>query len=388
MMASLRRTIVLIAMATAALTTSAVGQNVLTSATAGPSRCYPAVRLDELPTDAPEAQGFDRIALCALLEKVATGPENIHSVLVLRRGRLVAELYREGLDATIYSLWRTSRAFGPSDRHDMRSVSKSIVSLLYGILLAEGKVPAVTTPVASLYPEFPELDTSRRRAIRVEHLLSMSTGLDWDEPSPIHRPQRDDQFSLIWRSSFYQCVFAHDVVARPGIDFVYSGGATSVLAEIMTRATKSSLSDLVQVKLFKPLNITDWEWSENLRGVPIAFGGLRLRPRDLMKVGALVLAGGVWNGQQVVSTSWITQSMQPRVDTGAGGYGYQWWTDTLVLNGRSHAVATALGNGGQTLVLIPSLELAVVTTAGIYNDPRVFPIVRGVAEQIAGAIVD
>lgn len=101
-----------------------------------------------------------------------------------------------------------------------------------------------------------------------------------------------------------------------------------------------------------------------------------------------MLAGGVWNGQQVVPASWITQSLQPHVDTGAGGYGYQWWTDTLVLNGKSHPVATALGNGGQTLVLIPSLELAVVTTAGIYNDPRVFPIVRGVTEQIAGAIVD
>jgi len=346
----------------------------------------PASRDDGLPIGPPQEAGFDAPALCALLARVAGGEGNLHSLLVLRRGRLVAELYRSGPDAGIYSLWRSNTAFGPDVQHDMRSVSKSVVGLTYGILMAKGAAPALATPVVSLFPDHAALDTPARRAIRVEHLLSMSSGLDWDEPSPIHRPKRDDQFPLAWKSSAYPFVFGHEAVAAPGRRFVYSGGATAVLAEVMTRAAGADLRTLVRRELFEPLGITDWEWKSNLRGVPIAFGGLRLRPRDLMKIGAMMLDGGVWQGRQIVPKSWIAQSTAPQIDTGAGGYGYQWWTDKMAWNGKSIPVAIALGNGGQTLTLVRDLDLAIVTTAGEYNDPRVFPVMRDIAQAIVDTV--
>lgn len=346
----------------------------------------PSARDETLPVGDPQQLGIDAPALCALLKDIDEGRDNIHSLLILRNGKLVAELYRSGLDATIYSLWRRRTAFGPTVRHDMRSISKSVVSLTYGILLAKGKVPVLSTPVVSLYPERPDLDTPERRAIRVEHLLSMSAGLDWDEPTPIHKPKRDDQQPLLWTWSAYDCVFGRDVVAEPGSRFVYSGGDTTVLADIMVRATKTDLRTLVRTELFEPLGITDWEWTGNIYGEPVAFAGLRLRPRDLMAIGAMMLADGSWQGRQIVPKSWIAQSTRSHIDTGAGGYGYQFWTSQVSWGGRQVAIATALGNGGQTLVLVPDLALAIVTTAGDYNDPRIFPVITNIAQRITETI--
>jgi CubicO group peptidase (beta-lactamase class C family) len=367
--------------------TGAVAQSASAAAEIGRAACFaPTLQNDDLAPSRPAAQGFDETALCALLNEIDKGTDNIHSVLVLRRGQLVAELYRPGLDATVYSVWRTHTAFGPMTRHDMRSISKSIVGLLYGILLAQGKVPAPATPVVSLYPEYPKLDTPQRRAIHVEHLLSMSAGLDWDEPTPIHKPNGDDQLPLFWTWSAYNCVFNRDVVAAPGSRFVYSGGDTTVLADIMVRATGAPLRDLVEAQLFQPLGITDWEWTGNIYGEPVAFAGLRLRPRDLMKIGAMMLSGGTWKSRQIVPKTWITQSISTHIDTGAGGYGYQWWTSKLTWKGKALAVATALGNGGQTLVLVRDLELAIVTTAGDYGRPNIFTALSTVAQRIAATV--
>ena len=351
------------------------------AATAQGPDCFRPHRVqDGLAAGDPAMLGFDARALCALLREIDGSGVNLHSLLVLRHGRLVAELYRTGLDAGIYSLWRSSTAFGPDALHDMRSVSKSVLGLTYGILMAKG--PAVATPAATLFPEYAELATPERRAIQIEHLLTMSSGLDWDEPSPIHRPSRDDQFPLAWKSSAYPFVFGRDMVASPGSRFVYSGGSTSVLAEIMTRSAGDDLRSIVRKELFEPLGIADWEWSANLRGAPIAFGGLRLKPRDLMKIGATMLAGGVWQGRQIVPKSWIARSTRALIDTGDGGYGYQWWTSAFARNGKRLAAATALGNGGQTLTLIPDLDLAVVTTAGEYNSPAIFPVMRNIVQKI------
>lgn len=367
--------------------TGAAAQSASPAGEVGRAPCFaPTPQNDDLLVSGPAAQGFDVTALCALLNEIEKGTDNIHSVLVLRRGQLVAELYRPGLDASIYSVWRTHTAFGPMTRHDMRSISKSVVGLLYGILLAQGKVPTLATPVVSLYREYPELDTPQRRAIRVEHLLSMSAGLDWDEPTPVHKPNRDDQLPLFWTWSAYKCVFNRDVVAAPGARFVYSGGDTTVLADIMVRATKVPLRDLVATQLFRPLGITDWEWTGNIYGAPVAFAGLRLRPRDLMKIGAMMLSGGTWKSREIVPKTWIAQTINAHVNTGAGGYGYQFWTSKFVWKGKTLAVATALGNGGQTLVLVPDLELAIVTTAGDYGQPNIFPVLSTVAQRIAATV--
>lgn len=332
----------------------------------------PAPVTDDLAIETSSALGIDAKALHSVLDEVQGGTANIHSVLVLRHGKLAAELYRTGFDRSLYSLWASRRQFAQADLHDMRSVSKSIVGLLYGILLDRGEVPGLDISVSSLYPEYPALNDAARGAICIRHLLTMTAGLEWTEPSPVRRAMWTDEIELVLRPCAYSYVFQRDMVAPPGTLFTYSGGLTAVLAEIMERSTKRSLRQIAEEHLFVPLGITDWEWVGDIYGKPLAPIGLRLRPRDLMKLGAMMLAGGQWQGRQIVPADWIARSTAPSIATApVGGYGFQWWSITTRWKDRDLSVTTAIGNGGQRLFLVPDLDLAVVTTAGGYGDPAI-----------------
>lgn len=350
--------------------------------------CFlPAVLNDGLRTAASSDVGFDSRALCAVLEAARGAADNVHSILVLRRGKLVAELYRSGTDRTIYALWASRVNFNAADQHDMRSISKSIVGLLYGILLQRGEVPPIDTPVASLYPEYPELANSSRRSIQIQHLLTMSSGLEWNEPSPVRRLATTDETGLFIRRCAYYYVFSRDIVASPGERFTYSGGATTVLAEIMERATKRSLQELAAAELFMPLGITEWQWTRNLRDAPMAAAGLRLKPRDLMKIGAMVLANGVWHGRSIVPATWVSQSTKPSIAADPiGAYGYQWWLLSARWSGKNQTVAAAIGNGWQRLFLVPERDLAVVMTAGDYGHPAISEPLFRILEHILAAL--
>jgi len=336
--------------------------------------------------DAPPV-GLDENALSSILSRVRAGTDNIHSVLVARQGKLVAELYHPGQDRSLYSLWATRTTFTAADCHDMRSISKSVVSLLYGILLSRGEVPDIETPVVSLYPEYPELNDPARRAIRIRHLLTMSSGLEWNEPSPIHPSTEDDQIGLFLRSTAFHYVFARDILTPPGDRFVYSGGNTAILAEIMTRAKNKSLRQIARTELFEPLSITNWEWIASIRGVPIAYAGLRLSPRDLIKIGELVLNRGKWQERQIVPESWIAQSTTPHIRAGDDdAYGFQWWTSTVEWGNQKLPVTEAIGRGGQTLSIVPDLDLVIVTTAGNYNSPAIFKTLRKLIQEIVATV--
>jgi CubicO group peptidase (beta-lactamase class C family) len=146
----------------------------------------------------------------------------------------------------------------------------------------------------------------------------------------------------------------------------------AVLADVLLRITHAALKELVRKSLFEPLGIPDWEWISNLHGRPMAFAGLRMRPRDMAKPGRLVLDHGKWRGRQVVPAEWIDASLQPRLDTGIAdfSYGYLWWLGPVDWPGRKLRWAAAFGNGGQRIFLVPELDLTVVTTAGAYGDPQ------------------
>ncbi len=343
---------------------------------------------DGLGIGAAGAVGMDTDALWGALRGVRDGGVNIHSVLVMRHGALVAELYRAGSDRSLYSLWSWTKLFQPTDLHDMRSVSKSVTSLLYGILLARGEVPDLDASVPALYPDYAELNDPSRQAIRVRHLLTMTAGLDWTEPSPVRRASSTDESGLVFHQCAFHYVFKRDVVAIPGTQFLYSGGLTAVLAEIMERSTKRSFRDLARDELFAPLGIDNWDWVENLHGTPMAAAGLRLEPRGLMKIGAMMLAGGEWQGRRIVPASWIAEATTPHMDTPpVGGYGYYWWSTAAQWNGAPLAVTAAWGNGGQRLFLVPDLDLAMVITAGDYGDPTINAPLAALLDEIVGSVV-
>jgi CubicO group peptidase (beta-lactamase class C family) len=165
-------------------------------------------------------------------------------------------------------------------------------------------------------------------------------------------------------------VLERPVVASPGTRFTYNGGATALLGELVARRTGVSLAQFARETLFAPLGINDVEWRSDSKGKTHSWSGLRLRPRDLAKIGRLMLDDGRWGDRQVVPADWVRESLRGRVSADAGTtYGYQWWSGKLRWRGGVLPWNAGLGNGGQRLYLVPSLDLVVVVTAGRYNEP-------------------
>jgi CubicO group peptidase (beta-lactamase class C family) len=158
------------------------------------------------------------------------------------------------------------------------------------------------------------------------------------------------------------------VVSAAGRSWNYSSGSTELLGAVLKKATGEPLDELARNVLFGPLGITDIEWHKDARGNPIASGGLRLRPRDLAKIGQLVLQRGAWNGAHIVSASWVDAATTPQInDPPSISYGYQFWLDRSNVGNREIAWAVGIGLGGQRLYIAPALDLVVVVNAGLYK---------------------
>ena len=147
------------------------------------------------------------------------------------------------------------------------------------------------------------------------------------------------------------------------------------------------LDEFAREVLFEPLGITRVEWNR-YKGDTDAGGGLRLRPRDMVKIGQLVLAGGRWNDRQVVSKAWIEASTAPKIKHTEGSYGYLWWLGRSRLNDREVQVIGAFGRGGQYIRIVPELDLVVAVTAGYYQDysKQAFQTQYGVFKDVLQAI--
>lgn len=344
----------------------------------------PASRLGDWPTAAPAAEGFDDRSLGQAADALLDGPFNVHALLVERHGRLVAEYYQGGRDRSVYGLVSWRQSFGPMQLHDVRSVGKSVTSLLYGIALGDGRVPDPSARVLASYPALDRVASGAARAIRVQQLLDMSSGLAWREGEPGH----DDELRLFWKRDIPAYVFGHRMVHAPGSTFNYNGGGTAVLADLIARGVGMPLDAYARERLFRPMGISSWTWVHDVHGRPMAFNGLRLRPRDLLKIGRLVLDHGQWHGRQLVPAAWIERSLQPKLATGVSDfrYGAQWWAGTARWRGQDIAWHAAFGNGGQRLFVVPRLDLAIVTTAGAYDEMptaiAVNRLVQGVVSSI------
>jgi CubicO group peptidase (beta-lactamase class C family) len=165
----------------------------------------------------------------------------------------------------------------------------------------------------------------------------------------------------------YRLILAQPVTATPGTVFRYNNGSVELIGAIIERAARRPLDEFAREALFEPLGVADSEWGRMANGDPGASWGLRLRPRDFAKIGQLVLGHGQWLGRQIVSATWIKDMTAPQVTRREGAYGYYWWLDTTTIDGRQIDLVEALGWGGQNLYVIPSLDLIVAVTAGMYD---------------------
>jgi CubicO group peptidase (beta-lactamase class C family) len=342
----------------------------LCSAAAAQDRCGAASLADGWPIATPAEAGFDPERLCGLDKFIAQWKEaNIHAVVVARSGKLVMERYYTGADER----WGTplgTVAYAPDVKHDLRSISKSATSLLVGIAVAEGKFPDLDSPVIDQFPQYASLRNADNARITFRHLLTMTSGLAWDESIPYSNPANSER-RMISATDPVRYVFEQPVIAPPGSIYNYNGGNTTLLGAVLAKVTGKRLDDYAKDKLFGPLGITDFEWvNMPASGQPAAASGLRLRPRDAAKLGQLMVADGVWNDTQVLPVGWTGRSMKPRINgDGLYYYGYQWWLGRTMRNDKSLHWAAGVGYGGQRLYVVPDLDLVVVINAGHYGGP-------------------
>jgi CubicO group peptidase (beta-lactamase class C family) len=319
------------------------------------------------PTGSPEEAGLDAALLCSLNELLDKSPEmNVHAVVVVRDGKLVYESYRAGVDENWGSkLGVTSHT--PKMLHDVRSISKSVVSLLFGIALDRKLIASIDDPVFTYFPECAALRTPEKDRIHLRHLLTMTSGLAWDERRAYSDPE-NSEVMMIRSAEPYRFVLEQLVWHEPGEKWNYSGGSTQLLAGVLQRTTGKLLADFAKEALFEPLGITQFEWlNMPANGAVAAASGLHLRPRDMAKIGELVLDKGIWNGRRIVSETWIQESTQARTEVYPNRYGYQWWVGKSNVGKRVISWIAGWGNGGQRIYIVPAYDLVVVITAGLYD---------------------
>ncbi|MEJ2185597.1 MAG: serine hydrolase [Gemmatimonadota bacterium] len=324
----------------------------------------PSAAPDGWPVATPEEAGLDRGALEALVNAIAAGEAGlIHSIVVVRHGRLVVDEYFHG--------------YGPADLHRLASTTKSVASLLVGAAIDRSLIPG---PDVALERYFPELADSLAPAWKEEtlgDLLSMSMGLDWtaDQAENVHGTGED----------FFRQVLRRPVRDRPGTRWDYVNANVDLLAGVIFRATGKHAEAFAADVLFKPLGISAWNWDYGkVDGYELMDGSLQLRPRDMARIGVLVADSGRWQGSQVVSSSWVEESTRPRFTTGQplGGYGYLWWLGEMPSGHGAEPMIVANGWGSQFILVFPRLDMVVVTTGGNEDNGRHLDIGPVLADRL------
>jgi CubicO group peptidase (beta-lactamase class C family) len=328
---------------------------------------------------------------------------NQHGVIVIRGRRVVLERYFAGEENN----WGKVSTVGFTARtlHNLYSVTKSIVALVYGAALGEGKVPPPEAPLYAQFPEYADLVAAdpRRAERTIAHALSMTLGLKWDEIGLPYDDARNDEIGMEMAKDRYRFILDRPVVGTPGKRWLYSGGATALLGRLIAKGTGQRLPDYARQALFEPLGIDETEWiSSNDTwvaerhgpgdGEPAAASGLRMTPRDLARIGQLVIDRGAVDGRQIVPAAWLEQCFTPRVAADENRrYGYQWYMGDVEFRTRSgvqleHWVG-AFGNGGQRLFVFPELELIVVTTFNNLTPDQWMPPVRILREAVLPSLM-
>lgn len=325
---------------------------------------------DGWQTASPSETGLDAKRLEAIGPRFDRAPEfDLHAVLVARHGKLVLERYFTGPDE------RRGRPLGVvqydgTQQHDLRSITKSVTSLLLGIAIGQGKIPDLDQPVLDAFPDHADLRTPAKNRITLRHLLTMSQGLRWNEDLPVLDPN-NDELRMDESADPVRYILSRPVDTPAGLVFNYSGGSAMLIAASMRRATGQSLDDFARSFLFEPLGIRDFEWDRRGDGVPFAASGLRMRPRDTVKLGQLVLNHGAWNGKQVVPADWIEAATKPHINAGLNWfYGYQFWLGRSLVREKPVDWIAGVGLGGQRLFIVPALDLVVLVHAGLYHAER------------------
>lgn len=288
----------------------------------------------------------------------------IQSVAVARRGKLVLDEYFYG--------------FNQAYPHDVRSAGKSVTGLMLGRAIEDARTFGVRSPVLPLLAQFSNVhnDDARKQRMTVGDLLTMASGLACDDNDDASPGNEDTMQSQAPGTDWYQYTLDLPMTHDPGAYAVYCSAGINLLGAVIQAQTHIALTEYFQQRFAAPMNFQTYNMWLMPPSADAAYmaGGDHMRPRDFLKLGELLLDGGRWNGRQIVDANWIAQSMDPRTaPVGEGDrFGYAWHVTSVPVVGRSYTVVSAGGNGGQLMLVVPQLDLAMMLAAGNYGQYSVW----------------
>jgi CubicO group peptidase (beta-lactamase class C family) len=314
---------------------------------------------------------------------------NIHSLLIAKDNELVYENYFSGKD----EYWGLSLGYAKHDAstlHDIRSISKSVVAACIDIAIQQRRIKSIDDPIFAYLPEYIKFKTLQNEKITIRHLLTMSSGIKWNENLPIRTPANNE--TQMERSlNPVEYVLSQPLDTIPGVVWNYNSGGIQVLAEIIKSVSGDDIDKFAEKFLFKPLGIKNYKWIKSSksavlfhpgkifshrRSFPAAASGLRLTSRDLLKFGLLYLNNGRWDDKQILTENWVNETFKTQIlrenNSTIYGYSYLFWTYTETISNKTFQIVSARGLGGQRIFMNKKLNLLVVITAGNYrrNDIR------------------
>ncbi len=315
---------------------------------------------------------IDSAKLQIMMDRICDNTyKNIHSILIIKNDKLVFEQYFPGYKFK-YEAKEFKGEFTDYNQytiHNLASVTKSITSVLFGIALDQGLIDKVDEKLFKFFPKYADLNDSLKDQISLEHLLTMTSGLKWNEQDVFYSEAENDIIQLFIVPDPVKYILSKPVIYKPGTSYYYNGGGTNLLGKIIQETSELKLDTFAQKYLFDQLGIKQYEWIHINSDVVYASGDLKLRPRDMAKIGFIMLNKGVWESKQIISSGWIEKSTAPYVHFNANeGYGYQWWTKKYELGNASFHSFSADGWGGQNIIVFPGLDLIVVLTEGNYTE--------------------
>lgn len=312
----------------------------------GQNTSWPA---NDWPTSTPEAQGMHSGELAAFFETWSQPHFNFDSMVVVRHGTIVAEAY--------------GPLTQPETIREMASCSKSVTSALAGVLLQEGLLDSLDTPILEFFPDMTTQNVdAKKQAVTVRDLLTMSSGIECND--------------VIMETTEDWLQYALDlpISGEPGEQWNYCNAPVHILSGMITQLTGMSAADYAAEKLFAPLGITDYTWTGSPTGITLGYSDLKLSARDMAKFGYLYLNDGQWEGQQIIPADYAQASLVSQIATqwDAIGYGFLWWHFEPI------NVTYALGWAGKYILLLPDKDMVVVLTSamtqGINTGLQHFPL--------------
>ena len=317
---------------------------------------------DGWETDSLENVGMTQNSLTALMNALndLNGDGN-HSILIAKNGKLVFEVYFSG-----YSYYHGRHVdFDRNTLHHMQSSTKGITAILTGIAIEKGYINGVEDSLHLFFPEYTNRFDEQKRKITIQHMLTMTAGLSWDEQSYSFKDSRNDLGTMSRSQDYIGYLLNKSVVEEPGNYYLYNSGLPITLGVIIGQESDMFANEFANQVLFAPLGITETHWVFWHDGHPHTGGGLYLRPRDMLKLGQLVLQNGTWENEQILSEDWIEKMTTPIEQRDY--YGYYWHIGQMTHHSNTITYFLAIGSGGQEISVFPDLDMVVVLTGGNYE---------------------